>query len=143
MGKILRGILAVILGFVTLGVVVMIGEMVVHLIYPPPAGFDPHDSASIAAVVKTMPIGTLVSVVVVWALGIFAGAFVAARVAPGSQLAFGLSIGVLGLLAAVATMLMIPHPIWMWVVGVAECLPAAYLGARLASPRGSRLWVGA
>jgi hypothetical protein len=134
MGKIWWGVLAVILGFVTFGVVVMIGAHVGHLFFPPPAGFDHHDPEA----VKALPMGTLVAVLVPWALGSFAGAWVAARLAPVAKLAFGLAIGLIGLLAAVAIMLMIPHPVWMWVAAVVELLPAAYLGAKLATRNAAR-----
>jgi len=129
MGKIGRGILAAILGFVNFVVVVMIGEHVSHLIFPLPAGFDHHDPEA----VKALPMGALVALLVVWGSAAFAGAWVAARLAPAGKLAFGLSIGFVGLLAAVAIMLMIPHPTWMWVAAVVDFLPAAYLGARLAT----------
>jgi hypothetical protein len=142
MGKVFRGILAVVLGIITFGVMGMIAEMIGHVIFPPPPGLDPHDQESIAAAMKTLPIGALVSVTVAWGLATFAGAWVAARVAPGGPLAFGLGIGVLGLSAAVATMMMIPHPRWMWVVGVVEFLPAAYVGAKLATYRAGRSLVG-
>ncbi len=142
MGKVFRGILAVVLGFITMGVMGMIVETIGYVIFPPPPGLDPHDPESFAAAMKTLPIGALVSVTVAWGLATFAGAWVAARVAPGGPLAFGLGIGVLGLSAAVATMMMIPHPLWMWVVGVVEFLPAAYLGAWLAMPRANRPLAG-
>ena len=133
MNTIWRGVLAVVLGFVTLGVTGMIAEMIGHVIFPPPAGLDLSDPAAIGK----LPIGALVSVLMAWALATFAAAWVAARVAAGGQLAFGLSMGILGLVAAIATMLMIPHPTWMWILGIAEFLPAAYLGAKLAAPRAS------
>ena len=139
MNKIGRGILAVVLGFMTLGVTGMLAETIGHAIFPPPAGLDLSDPAAIGK----LPIGALVSVLMAWALATFSAAWVAARVAAGGRLAFGLSMGILGLIAAVATMLMIPHPVWMWAVGVAEFLPAAYLGAKLAAPRAGRPLAGA
>jgi hypothetical protein len=42
-------------------------------------------------------------------------------------------VGVLLLAATFANLSMFPHPVWMWVVGLAEILPLAYLGARLTS----------
>jgi hypothetical protein len=128
MVKIARGILAVVLGFVTFSGVVAFGEHVGHLVYPPPPGFDHHDPHA----VEGLPIGALVAVLVAWGVGAFAGAWVAARLAPGAKMAFGLGIGVIGLVAAIAIMRMLPHPKWMWVVGVVEFLPLAYLGAWLA-----------
>jgi len=134
MGKFLWGILAVILGLVTFGAVVMVGEHVSHLIFPLPAGFDHHNPEA----VKALPMGALVALVVVWGLVAFAGAWVAARLAPMGKLAFSLSIGLTGLVAAVAIMLTIPHPVWIWVVAVVEFLPAAYLGATLATRNATR-----
>jgi hypothetical protein len=138
MVRVLRGILAVILGLVTLFVLVGAGEFVGHTIFPPPPGLDPNDLDSIKANIDKIPAGVFVSVLVAWLLAAFAGGWVAARLAPGGKLAFGLAIGTLGLLAAVANMWMIPHPIWVWIIGVAEFLPAAYLGAMLAMPRRSK-----
>jgi hypothetical protein len=43
-----------------------------------------------------------------------------------------MTVGVLVILAAVANMLMIPHPVWFWVVALLLFLPAAYLGGLLA-----------
>jgi hypothetical protein len=134
MGNVLPGILAMVVGLVVFFGMGKIGEIVGQMIYPPPAGLDPSDPALfLAALAKTMPAGAFVAVLAAWALASFAGAWVAARLAPGGHLAFGLAIGALGTLAAIATMLMIPHPIWVWVLGVAEFLPAAYLGAKLAT----------
>ncbi len=104
------------------------------MLYPMPDGLDPSDPESIKAAMQKVPAGALVGVLISWAFGAFAGAWVAARLAPLNKLLFGLGIGALGVLAAVADMLMIPHPAWMWVLGVAEFIPAAYLGARLATP---------
>ncbi len=131
MNQIFRGVLAFVLGFMTLGVTAMIAEMTVNLIFPPPADLDLSDPAAISR----LQIGALISVLMGWGLATFAGAWVAARVATVYRLAFGLSIGVLGLIAAIATMMMIPHPTWMWVLGVAEFLPFAYLGAKLVECR--------
>jgi hypothetical protein len=88
----------------------------------------------VAGTGEAVGIGAFVSVLVSWALGAFAGGWVAARLAPSKKIVFGLVIGAFGLVAAIFNMLMIPHPAWVWVVGLAEFIPAAYLGARLALP---------
>jgi hypothetical protein len=129
--KVLRGVLALVLGVVAAVAATMVTELAGHMVFPTPHGLNHHDPASLGSI----PIGALVFILVAWAVGTFAGAWVAARVAPGGKLVFGLAIGALFLLAGVAMMLSIPHPLWMWVIGVAEVLPAAYLGARLAAPR--------
>jgi hypothetical protein len=131
MNKVFRGILAVMLGSVAAFVTVGVLEVLGHMVFPPPPGLDMHDSTAL----KQLPTGALVTVLLAWGIGTFIGAWVAARLAPAAKIAFGLGIGVLFLLAGVSTMIMIPHPIWMWVVGMAEPLPMAYFGAWLASDR--------
>jgi hypothetical protein len=139
MANVSWGILAVVSGAVTFFIVGVVGEIAGHAIFPSPAGMDPTNMESIKANIGKLPVGAFVWLLVTWALAAFAGAWVAARLAASGKLAFGLAIGTLGLLGAVATMLMIPHPIWVWVLGVAEFLPAAYLGAKLAILRPSKV----
>jgi hypothetical protein len=75
-------------------------------------------------------------VVVAWGVGAFAGSWVAARLArPGGSLGHGLVIGGLLFVATVLNLRMVPHPVWMWVVGLAEIPALSYLGARLAVSR--------
>jgi hypothetical protein len=131
----LRSILAVVLGFVTLFTVVSAAEFIGHAVFPMPPGIDLKSPESIKANADKLPLGVFVSLLVGWALAAVAGAWVAARLAPAQKLRFGLTIGVIGLLAAIGDMLMIPHPPWVWAVAIVEFLPAAYLGARLAMPR--------
>jgi hypothetical protein len=58
------------------------------------------------------------------------GAWVAGKLAGRTQLMHGLIVGALFLLAAISTMLMLPHPAWMWVGAVVELVGCSYLGAR-------------
>jgi len=44
-------------------------------------------------------------------------------------------VGALLMLAGIMNMIMIPHPTWLWVLGITVYLPAAYLGARLIKGR--------
>ena len=137
MRTVFRGVLALMLGFMAAFFVVLVGETAGHFIFPPPPGvnFDMNDPESLAELMKSLPIGALISVMAAWGLAAFAGGWVTSRFAPGRKIAFGLGLGVLFLLVTLGNLLMIPHPTWMWVVGLGEVLPAAYLGAWLASPR--------
>jgi hypothetical protein len=132
MRTIVVGVAAVVLGLVTFFVTIMIGEMVAHMMYPIPSDVDLKNPEAVRAMVAKLPLGALVCVLLAWAAGSFAGSWVAASVAPTKKIAFGLLIGSFGLLGAILNMLMIPHPIWMWILGVAEFLPMSYLGTVLA-----------
>ena len=68
-----------------------------------------------------------------WAAGTFAGAWVASKIASRGKLVHGLIVGDLFLAATVAILVMISHPGWVASLGIAEVLAFKYLGASLAS----------
>ncbi|MFL6193506.1 MAG: hypothetical protein ACJ75H_05005 [Thermoanaerobaculia bacterium] len=136
MPSILRSILAVLCGALVGGAVILGMELVGTRVFPPPASLAPADPESMRAAMAALPLGAFVMVLAGWALGTFAGAWVAARVAGRSPLGHGLAVGLLFLAAGVANMLSLPHPVWFWVVGVLLFLPAGYLGGRLAAGGG-------
>jgi len=125
----LRRLLAVVAGLVTGMIIVALVEGAGHALWPPPAGTDLRDPEQLKALLPTLPIGALLAVVVAWALGAFGGGWMAATLARSPREA--LVVGFLLLCLGVLTMVQIPHPLWMWVAGVAVPLPAAWFGARL------------
>ncbi len=137
MRSVVRTVLAVVAGSVVAGVVVAIIESFGHVIYPPPPGLDPSDREALRAAMENAPAGALVLVLIAWAGGTLAGGWVAARLAARSPLAHGLVVGAILLGGGLFNMIMIPHPAWFSVAGLLVFLPAAYLGVRLARPRGS------
>lgn len=52
------------------------------------------------------------------------------RLGGRARLVHGLIVGALFLLASVLTVLMLPHPVWMWVGAVVALTGCTYLGAR-------------
>ena len=135
MKRTLRSILSVVAGAAAAVVLIGVMETAGHLVYPPPAGIDMGKPETIKAAMAGMPVGAFLSIILGWGVGTFGGAWVAARLAGRSPLVHGLVIGVLSLSAGVAMMVMMPHPLWVCVLGVAVFLPAAYLGAKAAARR--------
>jgi hypothetical protein len=128
-----RSTLAVLVGvIVAMGLTAVI-EMVGNHLYPLPPGLDIHDHASMREYVHAMPTGAFVMVLLAWAVGAGTGAWVAARLAGRARLVHGLIVGALFLAAGIMNMLMVPHPIWMWIGGVAVLAGCGYLGARAAA----------
>ena len=105
------------------------------MLYPPPPGTDLTQPDQLAAYVARAPLAAMALVVASWVLGAFAGGWVAAKVARDHPLFAALVIGLLVLAGVIANNTMIPHPVWMTVLGVALPLPAAWRGARMARPR--------
>lgn len=136
MGSVVRSIVAVLAGMVVFAFLVMAIEAVGMMIFPPPPGTDMANPEAARAAMANAPVGSLLFVLLAWIVGTFAGAWTAARIARRAPVGHGLVVGVLGLAGAIANMLMIPHPVWFWVLGVAVFLPVAWLGARIAAAAG-------
>ena len=130
--RILRSVLAVILGIVAAGLLIWVVEGVGHRVYPPPEGVDFHDPQAVAAIMEEIPLGALLFVLLAWGVGTLAGGWLAALVAGRSATLYALIVGAVMLAGGIMNRVMIPHPVWFWILGVLVFLPAAWLGARLA-----------
>jgi hypothetical protein len=128
-----RSVLAVIVGLVVASVIITAFEIVNSQVYPLPPGVDPTDQEALRAVAKDIPTGAFVLVIAGWAAGALAGAWSAGRIAGRSPLVHGLVVAVLLLTFGVINMLLIPHPLWVWLVGIVAFLGCGYAGARLAT----------
>jgi hypothetical protein len=126
-------VLAVLAGAIVAGVLISVVEGISSAVYPPPPGLDLNNPEALRQYIDRLPIGAFLFVLAAWAVGPFAGAYVAARLVRRARMAHGLIVGALFLIAGVLNMLMIPHPIWMWVAGIAIFIGCSYLGARLAA----------
>ncbi len=130
-----RGVLAVVAGCLAAAAMMVIFESLGQVAFPRPAPLDPAKPGTIAEVMKAMPAGAFAFVLMGWAAGTLLGSSIAARLSPAWSLGCGMVVGGLMLGASVANMVMIPHPAWVWVVGVLLFLPTAFVGATLGSAR--------
>lgn len=135
-----RSVLAVFVGImVTMGLIMGVEAACNHL-YPMPPDVDMHDHDAMRIYIATLPVGALLLLLVGWAIGSGAGAWVAARLAGRAPVVHGLIVGAWFLAGAIVTMVMIPHPVWMVVGAIAALAGCSYLGARIAAtPRASAL----
>jgi len=133
MRKVGRSILGILVGAVVAGIVIAGVEALSSLVYPLSAGVDPHDREALRQVIKALPAGAFLFVLAAWALGALLGAWVAARLAGRSPILHGLGIGLIFLIAGIVNMLMLPHPVWFWVAGIAVLPISSYFGGRWAA----------
>ncbi len=127
----LKNIAATIAGILSAIAVVALVQMAGHTIYPQPPGIDKTNPETIANFVDTLPLGALLFVVAGWVLSPFLGAITATVLSGKHSIIPGLAVGLAILLATVANLYAIPHPLWMSVTGIIAPLPAAWLGAKL------------
>lgn len=130
-----RTLLAVLAGLIVMMLTVAAVEAVGHTLFPPPEGVDFRDPEVLRRLMDTLPAQSLAMVVFGWALGSFAGAYIAARIARVSRLSAAIAIGAVMSLLVIANIVMIPHPVWMILARLALPLPLAWLGWRTAAGR--------
>jgi hypothetical protein len=134
----LRSFAAVVVGFIAASIVMMIVESINGRVLYPELGKAAQgvtDRETLRAMLATAPVGAFLVVLVGWILGGIAGGWTAARLASRAKAWHGVVLGVLLTLAGVANNLMIPPPLWFWIVSLIVLIPATYLGARLAQGR--------
>ncbi len=128
---ILKKIAAVLAGFITASIVMMIVESINGRVFYPDlakAAEGVTDREVIRGIMASAPVGAFLVVLVGWALGGIAGGWTATKIANGT----GAIVGILLTLAGVANNLMLPPPLWFWIAGMLVLFPAACFGARLA-----------
>jgi len=130
MPRLLRRIIAVLVGTAVAFTVVMLVDLLVGSMHPVPEGTDVRDAESMAAVIAGMPVSALVVMVAGWALAAAIGAFVAVRLTPERRASAGHLVALLFLLATLANLAMLPHPGWMWAAALVALPLAGWLGAR-------------
>lgn len=128
----LRVILAVIAGIACAMVTITVIEMVARPLHPMPPGVTMADTTAMAAHVASAPVALMVVVLFGWILGAFDGALVAALIARKRPRVAAMIVGAVVVAAVIANAVLLPHPVWMTVLGVTLPLAAAYGASVLA-----------
>ena len=132
MNPIVRNILAVIAGVVFGSVVNMAIIMISGSIIPLPEAADVTTPEKLAESMHLFQPKHFIMPFLAHALGTFAGAFVAARIAATHKMKFAMLIGVLFLIGGIAMVFQVPSPTWFATLDlVVAYIPMAYLGAKL------------
>ncbi|MDA0683133.1 MAG: hypothetical protein O2797_03910 [Bacteroidetes bacterium] len=128
----MKRLLSIIAGVVVGGIVVGIVESVGHLIWPPPPGLDITNPDDLARLMESIPAGALVFVVLGWTLGAIAGGFTAGKISEDPTYLPSIFAGGILMTLGIVTLFMIPHPVWMWIMGIVLPVPCAWWGGRWA-----------
>lgn len=134
--RIIRNILAVLLGLVIGSMVNMGIIMISGSIIPPPEGVDMTTTEGLQAGMHLLEPKHYIFPFLAHALGTFVGAFVAYMMAAQYKKSLAIGIGVFFLLGGVASVLMLPSPIWYTVVDLLGAyIPFAYLAVWVAQKK--------
>lgn len=129
----MRIALGIIAGMVVAFACVFAVEAVGHIVYPPPPGLDLSNPRDLERLLAVTPTAAMAFVVAAWFVGALAGAITANLIARTAVA--GWAVALLVIAGGVATMIMIPHPAWMWAAGIILPLVAALIAARLGVAR--------
>src|SRR5262245_16506508 len=130
--KILRNVLAVVVGVIAGWIVNMSLIVASPHIIPPPEGVDVSDAQSLSTSIHLFEPKHFVFPFLAHALGTLAGALVAFLIAASYRSVFAYAIGAAFLAGGIAAACMIPAPAWFIILDLAAAyLPRAWLGTQL------------
>lgn len=124
----LKKILVIIAGVVTGTIIIFLVESLGHLIYPPPKGIDVHDIEALKDMMKEIPLGALLFVLLAYALGSFCGGLISGLLSKSSKIINSIIVGAVLMTFGIINLLMIPHPFWFSIVSTLTYIPCAYFG---------------
>lgn len=128
----LRTLVAIVVGVASAMLTITLVEMVARPLHPMPQGLVMTDTAGMAAYVSTAPVAMMLMVLSGWVLGAFDGALVAALIARRHPRPAAMVVGAVVVAAVIANAVLLPHPVWMTVLGVLLPLVAAFGASMLA-----------
>lgn len=131
----LRGIGAVVAGFVAASMVMMLVEYTNGHVFYPELGKSAEgvtDPVRIKELMASVPLGAMLVVLGGWILGATAGGWVAKRIAGEGNMRPVYVLGLLLTCGGIANNLMLPPPLWFWIAGMLVLLPFTIQGARWA-----------
>lgn len=131
MNSTVKNILAIIAGFI-IGSAVNMGLVVLGpQIIPAPDGADITTAEGLKATMHLFVPKNFIFPFLAHALGTFAGAFTAAKIADSQGMKFALGIGIFFLAGGIVNVLMLPSPAWFNTIDLTLAyIPMAYLAGK-------------
>ncbi|MFN4364381.1 hypothetical protein [Chryseobacterium hispalense] len=115
----MRRILAVIAGMIVGSIGVWLMERLGHALYPFPEGLRPDDLEGFKSYVENLPFMGKFIVIFGYALGALLSGFVSTKVANNGKPNAAIICGVIFTFFTIYNMVMLPTPVWFWVLGIA------------------------
>jgi hypothetical protein len=127
-----KRILAVLAGVITSFILIALVQYLSSLFYPPPPGFDYKNKEAMLELIRSMPAGAWMFLILSYVTGSFGGGFVGARVADSHKIRVSLIVGVIAMAAGIMNLFQFEHPVWFAILSMLIYVPFAWLGGRLA-----------
>lgn len=131
MAPTIRSALVLLGGVVAAVFVVILMDTLVGNIYSLPAGTDPNNPDSLRQAVAALPVTAFLILVAGWVLAAGVGSYIAARLATHARVIHGMIVALFVLVATVANLAKIPHPLWLWPATIILIPGAGWAAAKL------------
>jgi len=127
----IRSALVLLGGVIAAVFVVILGDTLVGNLYSLPAGTDSSNPESLRQAVAALPVAAFVILVAGWVVAAGVGSYLAARLATHARVIHGMIVALFVLVATVANLAKIPHPLWLWPATIILIPAAGWAAARL------------
>ena len=122
-----RKIIAAVLGIIVAVGIVAAVEAVGHNVYPMPPDLDINDTVQFGNYVESLPFGALLFVAGAWVLGTLGGGLLACFIAREKPFVYAALVGGFVLMATIANLVMIPHPLWFSISSLIALAAVTYV----------------
>ena len=127
-----RKILAVVIGLIAGGFVIMAIESINMLLYPYPEDLSSTEKPeAFMEYLNSLPISALITVLFAHIAGAFAAGALSTKIGQAENLYLAMICGAILLVGAVVNLYLIPHPVWFMIVNVLTIVPAAIFGGKV------------
>ena len=129
--EITRYVLPVVVGAMSGMILITLGEMGIHHLYPLPLGTDSYDVDSLAKGLKDMPKNFFYLLLLNYIASSFLAGLISSLVAKRDTARPAIVVGIVLTLAGLYNVIYLPHPLWFSIVNLLVYIPLAYLGYML------------
>ena len=129
----IKKIAAAVIGIIVAGGIVFAVESLGHAVYPLPADLDMNDPVQFGNYVESLPIGAFIFVASAWVLGTLGGGLLACFIAGEKPRVYSSIVGGFILVATIANLIMIPHPLWFSISSLVAIAVMTYVTGSIAS----------
>ena len=129
----IKKIAAAVIGIIVAGGIVFAVESLGHAVYPIPPDLDMSDPDQFGNYVESLPFGAFLFVAGAWVLGTLGGGMLACFIAGEKPRIFSAIVGGFILLATIANLIMIPHPLWFSISSLIAIAVTTYITGSIAA----------
>ena len=110
---------------------IFIMEFISHAIYPLPAGLNPEKMEDMRQIMKQMPLGALIMVMVGYFIGALGGGIVCTLMSKEFKFKNVMFVGLILTVFGILNFMTVPHPMWFMVGSLAVYFAGAFLGYKI------------